>query len=82
MYYFLTTTSAVLGIILFSLIAFIINYFNSYEAFQFQLGLISNIDTKLLEEYKSLRDIFIYLGAIIGAVTPFIKSKSNSPSQN
>ena len=56
-------------IIVMGMLGSMVNAVCNYEAFKFQWGFIRRVDTGLLDSYKQIRNMFIYIGAIAGAVS-------------
>ena len=66
---------AFLGLIVFSLMGLLVNLVINFEAFKFQWGISRRVDTALLNDYKMIRNIFLFVGLFAGLASVFIPQK-------
>lgn len=67
--------NATVGMLVFSLIALLVNLSINNEAFQFQWGMRRHVDTALLNDYKFIRNMFMGIGLVAGVVSAFVPKK-------
>lgn len=62
---------ALSGVILFSVMGVLVNLVINFQAFQFQFGFRRHVDTALLNDYKLVRNIFLFVGLLAGLASAF-----------
>jgi len=75
--YIRLVVNCILSIFILSVLGLLVNIFNNFEAFKFQWGMISHVDSNKLNNYLSVRDIFVYLGALTGIAQSLISEYLN-----